>query len=214
MLLPQFIQYIKDNLGLNPKQAMDLLKVKTLSGINLREALDQLKAQVGQNHTQTTDSMQALSRSAPAPTAKRDEPEARSRPEIAPVYVFEEEEGLDEEEENEIEDDLEDVDLAPELTPQERAQARTLLSKLRESRGATTVSSGRLQVLHNVIGTQISSDQLQELIEGAWNVSSLRKLKVDQAEGLISWAKEDDFANEVEAVLTLLEEEHYARGNR
>ena len=42
----------------------------------------------------------------------------------------------------------------------------------------------------------------------------MKKLKVDQVEALISWAKEDDFVSEVEAVLILLEEENYARGNR
>jgi len=40
--LPQFIQVIKDSLGLTPKQAMDLLHVKALSGLNLREAFEQL----------------------------------------------------------------------------------------------------------------------------------------------------------------------------
>ncbi len=72
----------------------------------------------------------------------------------------------------------------------------------------------RLQVLHNVAGSQLSSEQLQALIEGVWNVTSVKKLKVDQAEALISWAKEDDFVIEAEAVLALLEEEFYARGNR
>jgi len=33
--LPQFIQFIKDTLDLSPKQAMELLNVKSLSGLNL-----------------------------------------------------------------------------------------------------------------------------------------------------------------------------------
>ena len=41
--LQQFIGYIRENMGLNPKQAMDLLKIKTLSGVNLREAVEQLQ---------------------------------------------------------------------------------------------------------------------------------------------------------------------------
>ena len=50
MSLPQFIQYIKDNLNLSPRQAMDILDVKSLAtGINLRDALEQLKAHSGQS---------------------------------------------------------------------------------------------------------------------------------------------------------------------
>ena len=40
--LPQFLQYIKE-MGLDARQAMDLLKVKSLSGLNLRDALEQLQ---------------------------------------------------------------------------------------------------------------------------------------------------------------------------
>jgi hypothetical protein len=58
-----------------------------------------------------------------------------------------------------------------------------------------------------VIGDQISPVQLQALIHGVWGVSSLNKLKVDQVEELIHWAKQDEFVSEAEAVLILLEEE-------
>jgi hypothetical protein len=40
--LPQFLQYLKE-MGLDARRAMDLLKVKSLSGLNLREALEQLQ---------------------------------------------------------------------------------------------------------------------------------------------------------------------------
>jgi hypothetical protein len=129
-----------------------------------------------------------------------------------PVQGFEEE--INPDEEGEPSDDLEDLEESRELTIHERVRARTLISRLRESRGATTANSARLQALENVIGDQISKQALHELVAGLWEVQSMRKLKVDQVEALISWAKEDDFANEVEAVLILLEEENYARGNR
>ena len=64
-----------------------------------------------------------------------------------------------------------------------------------------------MQALNNVVSSQISQEQLQKLIKGVWDVTSIKKLKVDQAEAVISWAKEDDFANEVEVVLAMLEEE-------
>jgi hypothetical protein len=60
----------------------------------------------------------------------------------------------------------------------------------------------------------VSEEQLQDLAEGIWGVSSFKKLKVDQVESLISWAKEDDFITDAEVVLLLLEEEAFARGNR
>src|SRR5207245_6072075 len=41
--LSQFMQYIREAWGLNPKQAMELLNVKTLNGLNYREALKQLQ---------------------------------------------------------------------------------------------------------------------------------------------------------------------------
>ena len=42
--LPQFIQIVRESLNLTPKQAMDLLKVKSLSGLNYRTALEDLQA--------------------------------------------------------------------------------------------------------------------------------------------------------------------------
>ena len=42
MQLPQFLQYIKE-MGLDARQAMELLKLKSLSGLNLRDALEQLQ---------------------------------------------------------------------------------------------------------------------------------------------------------------------------
>jgi hypothetical protein len=62
-------------------------------------------------------------------------------------------------------------------------------------------------VLHNVAGSQISDEQLQQLLQGLWATTMEKKLKVDQVEALISWAKEDDFVSEADAVLALLEEE-------
>ncbi|HLG64215.1 MAG TPA: hypothetical protein VKY19_19880 [Ktedonosporobacter sp.] len=225
LLLPQFIQYIRANLGLTPQQAMKLLEVKTLSGVNLRDALERLRHLVGQpgaggvdaskvqqqTREATSSSAQMNSRSRDnGSETERHELNIRNMREIRPAYVFEEEDDPDEDEE--VRDDLDDEELdefglSEELTTQQRARARTVISRLRESRGATTVNPSRLQALSNVADSQISKEQLQDLVSGVWGVTSLRKLKVDQVEALISWAKEDDFVSEVEAVLTLLEEE-------
>ncbi|HYU76680.1 MAG TPA: hypothetical protein VEL31_28765 [Ktedonobacteraceae bacterium] len=224
--LQQFIGYIRENMGLNPKQAMDHLKIKTLSGINLRDALEQLQKIIGQETTtgaqskahETVPATRPGANAIPATPANPPTPSASTNNaakspaagtersnestlnEEGPVYIF------DEEVEPEEDEELEDFDLPREFSAQERVKARNKLDGLQASRGATAVSPGRLQVLNNVVSSQISSEQLQELIEGVWEVTSIKKLKVDQAEALISWAKEDDFVNEVEVVLAILEE--------
>ena len=95
------------------------------------------------------------------------------------------------------------------------AIARIKLDELKEVRGASAASPGRLMVLQNVLNSQISDEQLQRIIQSAWGATSVKKLKVDQVEALISWAKQDFFLDEVEDVLDLIdEEESYARSDR
>src|SRR6266478_2699452 len=99
------------------------------------------------------------------------------------------------------------------LSAEERLRARDIISKLQGLRGATSANPGRLTVLHNVVGSQISSEQLQQLLQGLWETTTEKKLKVEQVEALIAWAKEDDFVSEVEAValsrLALVDERRY-----
>ena len=264
--LPQFIQVIKDSLGLTPKQAMDLLHVKALSGLNLREAFEQLQQIVDQEPTDTSPSSQQSTVVSPNPTkaeGKTPVDNGASRPgpasitpirsdsitypadkaptpissaassfasnpkisgikeithgavrEIPPPSAFDEEIDLDEDEEINLDED-EELDFLPDLTNQERAFAEDVLSKLKEARGSSTASDTRLKVLNNVINKQISDEQLLQLIQGVWGVTALKKLKNDQVEALISWAKAaDDFITEAEIVLALIQEEQYARSDR
>jgi hypothetical protein len=267
-------------MGLTSKQAMDMLNVRSLSGLNLRDALERLQHMVAQQSEDTNGAtpvtdvagsptedtpssakrmrlvpdMSAGKSEKPAPSAKSTLPSATTLPgpapasraapmsgphaasastnvtgrpvvdepdlehqttkvsELRPVFVFDEE--INPDEEGALNDELDDLEESRELTLPERDRAKNLIRRLRESRGATPATAARLQVLDNVIGDQVTKEELQELVAGIWGASSLRKLKVDQLEGLISWAKEDDFVNDVAAVLILLEEENYARGNR
>ena len=259
--LPQFIQVIKDSLGLTPKQAMDLLHVKALSGLNLREAFEQLQQIVDLEAPGTSPSSQQSTEVSPNPTkaeAKTPVDNGASRPgpasitpirsdavtyppdkgpapipisspavssfapnskisgikeithgvvrEIPPASAFDEELDLDEDEE---------IEFLPDLTDQERAFAEDVLSRLKEARGSSTASDTRLKVLNNVINDQISNEQLLQLIQGVWGVTALKKLKNEQVEALISWAKAaDDFISEAEIVLALIQEEQYARSDR
>ena len=84
------------------------------------------------------------------------------------------------------------------------ALARIKIDELKEIRGTATASPGRLTVLHNLLDSQISDTQFQQLIEGLWNINLDKKLKQDHVEVLISWAKEDYFEDEVRAVLAVI----------
>jgi hypothetical protein len=277
MKLSQFMQTIRDAWGLTPKQAMDLLHVKTLNGMNYRDALRQLQPLVEGNARETAtpgSANKAPTASQPKPAEERGRPQGsppnvvegvgrpqgptpnltvaggQGRPQESPpnpppaplqeyvgsqstppvrsapgtlagpanipvipikdemirdaprkAYKFDEEdEELEEEKEEESEE--------------QRVIARMKLDELKEVRGASPASQGRLTVLQNVLNSQISEAQLQHLMESVWGVTSVKKLKVDQVEALISWAKEDYFMEEVEAVLALIDgEESHARSD-
>ena len=113
--------------------------------------------------------------------------------------------------------DEEDEDLEEEKeeeNEEQRVLARIKVDELKEIRGTSPASQQRLTVLQNVLNSQISDQELHYLIEHVWGVTSEKKLKVDQVEALISWAKEDDFLEEVEAALALIDgEESHARSD-
>ncbi len=104
-------------------------------------------------------------------------------------------------------DDDDESEARPELSAEELLKARNIISKMKDVHGSSAVSPGRLTVLQNITSTQISQEQLQELLQAFWGTPTPKKLKADQVEELISWAKEDEFPEEVEAVLTVLAEE-------
>ncbi|MEO8972674.1 MAG: hypothetical protein ABI406_13875 [Ktedonobacteraceae bacterium] len=240
--LPQFIQIIRESLNLTPKQAMDLLKVKSLSGLNYRTALEDLQAVTpsdvsnepepplklreetpsrGGERSATNTGTRGTASQPPAqapasnivPISKKvpyeEIPHAVIR-ETPPTYppAFDEE--------------LDDVDIEfadetdgyPQLTQHEREIAEEVLKRLQDAQGSSVASPTRFNAMNNVIGGQISNEQLGQLIQGVWNVNSTKKLKNDQVEALVYWGKSDNFIEEVELVLALLEEGDYARSDR
>lgn len=121
--------------------------------------------------------------------------------------------GFDEEDDGFLDGD--DADYLVDLSEDERVLASDILGRLRDAHGSSQASDARLKVLANVVNNQVSDDQLEELIAGVWGTTTLKKLKNDQLEALIYWAKHaDDFIAEVDMVLTLLQEEAYARSDR
>ena len=239
MKLSQFMQAIRESWGLTPKQAMDLLNVKTLNGMNYRDALRKLQPLVEGNSRETPSTGVVNKASPPIPSkpaqerVRPQEPlpvqRPQSKPAVSPraevlhgpanipvipindemireaprkLYKFDEEdEELQEEKEEEDEE--------------RKVMARIKLDELKEVRGTSPASQARLTVLQNVLNQQISDQQLDYLIEQVWGVAGVKKLKVDQVEALISWAKEDYFVEEVEAVLALIDGEgSHARSDR
>ncbi len=112
-------------------------------------------------------------------------------------YTFEEEEGDEAFELPEDENAEDDAD---------RRNARIKLDELKGIRGTSVASAGRMTVLNNVVDSQISEEQLLKIIQAAWDINTKKKLKADQIEALISWAKEDSFVEMAEAMLALIEE--------
>jgi hypothetical protein len=319
MKLGQFMQFIRETWGLTPKQAMDLLNLKSLNGLNYREILRQLQplveqsansaptsnqkpAVTGQNRppekpsssgapapavssspspsrtpininstvmpnqkagpsNQNAGSMTSASpastrssspspprpassatpnsgptraasgpkpstddrgnsssaSASPAPDPQSQQP-ARAKAPVVPIRMVRSEPHkykFDEEEDEDGDDELPSIEEDSDDNEQKIAMARIKLDELKEARGASAANPARLAVLHNVLNSQIDDEQLQRLIQAAWGVTTVKKLKVDQVEALISWAKEDYFVEEVDAVLDLLdEEEPYARSDR
>ncbi len=254
--LPQFLQYINRELGLDARKAMELLGVKSLQGLNYRDVTEQLQQLVLREQASappTPDSQptrdaspagttRPAAKSSPAPASSASGPAALrlpSRPTPAspspaappepagaeprvPAGVIEIKEavvrdypaayGFDEEEDLFPDDDAGSLS---DLSDEERLLAGDILTKLREAHGSSQASEARLKVLNTVVNNQVSDDQLEDLIAGVWGTTTLKKLKNDQLEALIYWAKHaDDFIAEVDMILTLLQEESYARSDR
>lgn len=293
MKLSQFITVIKENWKMTPKEAMDLLQLKSLNNMNYRDLLRQIEQVVGQGlqptgaprpasgpgvrsqagqpssptqsaqprpasltpsparatpasstvatkrdsgpqspqearggarpaspapQTQSSQSPQQTAqktpdnreRPGPSPVSATSKPETLAGPSNIPVYPLRDERvreplpiyQFDEEEDEEFEPGEERAHNAVTET-----MARIKIDELREVRGTSAASAQRLTVLHNLLDSQISPDQLEQLMSGLWHTSSDKKLRQDQVEALISWAKEDDFVDEAEAVLAVLNEE-------
>ncbi len=284
MKLSQFLQAIRETLGLSPKEAMDLLNVKNLNGMNYREALRELQSRVEGKTGNTNSSMPANNRpsssqpqpassttpvatgtsparpnaetvrglqtpasgekmdvrevkghaqtpqnatatpaaqakapskpSTPTPSA-RPAPAALAGPANIPVIPIKDEMLREAPRVFKFDEEDEEMDEGKAGQDEEqKAIARIKLDELKAIRGTATASPGRLTVLQNVLNSQISEDQLQRLIQSVWGAPGVKKLKVDQVEALIAWAKEDYFVEEVEAVLDRIdEEESYARSD-
>jgi hypothetical protein len=221
-----FLDAARTEMNLNPKQAMEKLNVRSLSGLNLREALEMLHRQ-------------ALGSAAGGATSASEEPRGGSGvfPSLPPRYFEEEDEAefdvtltFDEDSEdseddiegedgvdNEEPDDLEDVpdfDAEPvtststKITPiaGERSRAMQIIGQLRQAAGGGTPTSQQRVAYRNIILRELGDQSARALVQGLWRVGA-DKLGAEQVDALLSWGKRDSFGEEAELVLKSLRAE-------
>jgi hypothetical protein len=250
LTLPEFINYISQNLHLDSRQAMKILQVKSLSGINLRDALEYIKRVVAQKNAVNasispqlqvaSNTVREVHSPVPAPQnqpvvpprsypllsvqeqslpASKTVPEVlgeESASQVIETHIPQSQSSprrFDEEEEITLYEDLADLEELesislppPSFSQEQREQAQSRIQSLREKQGTATADPARLKVLRNTADADISNAQLQELANGIWHQPGLQRLKLDQVEELISWAKKDAFLEEVKVVLAVLKE--------
>jgi hypothetical protein len=90
-----------------------------------------------------------------------------------------------------------------------RARARELLAQLRATPGGGTPARSQLVAYANIVADQLGAPTAAVLTQGVWGAAPER-LGTDQLNALIQWGKEDAFAEEAPAVLTLLRAERAA----
>jgi hypothetical protein len=240
-LRTKFIMRVKENLGLTPPQIMEQLNVKSLSGFDFQEAYERLKQLAGQKSPASDPPVPATSAPRPARSeveqqarsttvtpasqAHQAPPPARTRPaaegpvvaENRPPLRFEEEDDLPDLDDIDFEEEDEDEEppepYMAELAGAGKERARGRIERLRAVKSTMKAGADRMRVLINITDTQISNEQLRQLFRDIWGLANPKTAKSEQVEALISWAKEDAFVEEVEAVLALIEEEGLDAGS-
>jgi hypothetical protein len=89
------------------------------------------------------------------------------------------------------------------------ARAQELIKQMRSSSAGGTSSAQQRTAYRNIILTEIGEASARALIQGLWRITPER-LGPDQYDELISWGKQDTFADEVPRVLAALDAERQA----
>ncbi|HEY7021005.1 MAG TPA: hypothetical protein VH349_07805 [Ktedonobacterales bacterium] len=230
---PEFIAAI-GALGLNPKEAMDRLGVRSLAGLNLRESLETLRRQSLQGESSpvapTASSAPAQSRGE-ALSVKPDRFDEED--DEALIFV---EEGEDDEPPapprsatgskraavDALDDDLDDVPdfgpppgvrsraAEPAVTEPPPSHAARIINKLRAAHPGGIATADRQSAFANIIVAELGEPNAAALVRGLWKLSP-EKLGPEQLDALIRWGKGDTFSEEAEEVLATLRAEQRAR---
>jgi hypothetical protein len=232
---PEFIAAI-GALGLNPKEAMDRLGVRSLAGLNLRESLETLRRQSLQGESPPV-----------APTASTAPAQARGEALSVNPDRFDEEDDealifIEEGEDDEplpapsrstagnrraadtLDDDLDDVpDFGPPPGARPRAaepaaaepptsHAARIIAKLRAAHPGGIATADRQGAFANIIVAELGEPNAAALVRGLWKLSP-EKLGPEQLDALIRWGKNDTFSEEAEEVLATLRAEQRSRSS-
>jgi hypothetical protein len=233
---PEFIAAI-GAIGLNPKEAMDRLGVRSLAGLNLRESLETLRRQSLQGESSPV-----------APTASSAPAQARGEALSVKPDRFDEEDDealifIEEGEDDEPlpapsrstagskraaadapDDELDDVpDFGPPPGARSRAaepaatepstsQAARIIAKLRATHPGGIATADRQGAFANIIVAELGEPNAAALVRALWKLSP-EKLGPEQLDALIRWGKNDTFSEEAEEVLATLRAEQRSRSS-
>jgi hypothetical protein len=231
---PEFIAAI-GALGLNPKEAMDRLGVRSLAGLNLRESLETLRRQSLQGGSSPV-APAASSAPAQAPGEALSMKPDRFDEEDDDALIFIEE-GEDDEPapapsrssagNRRVAVDTPDGDLddVPDFGPPPGARARAaepvaaepatshaqrIIATLRATPPGGVATAERQGAFANVIVAELGEPNAATLVRGLWKLSP-EKLGPEQLDALIRWGKNDTFSEEAEEVLATLRAEQRTR---
>lgn len=230
----QFIAEIA-MLGLNPRQAMEILNVRTLDGLNLQDSLEVLRKEVLKDKQKPGDDKQAdklVDQVKEQPPSTKPEGVLAGKNNNTPVLKESEVpyntnktgvEGFFEEEEDELVQSQSPslsqtmrastvstnvATLTSTLTPMQRVKIK---AKLAEMQGIATStgqpSTWQLDAYKNVVVDQLGEEQATLLLQALWSVRKPDELSPDQIDACTRWAKiSDEFVEEVAGVIELSNE--------
>jgi hypothetical protein len=211
-----FVAAVTTELGLNPKQAMSALNVKSLAGLNLREALEMLRRQA----------LGPADRApSPASTTERSVPPPAIPPPTTPPHYFDEEDGefevtfhLDDDD-----DDPSDLESVPDFDAmptskktveagEARGRALQIVGQMRKASGGGAATSMQKSAFRNIIQNELGEQDARALVQGLWKVS-VERLGAEQLDALLSWGKQETFGEEAQLVLAALRAERASRSS-
>lgn len=231
----QFIAEIA-MLSLNPRQAMEILNVRTLDGLNLQDSLEILRKEVLKNKKIPEENKQE---NKPANPVKGQSHSAKSETAVAgkgdSTPVLKESEAPYSENKTGVEGFFEEEDndpvqnqtlslsqtmrasttsvsnisnLTSTLTPMQRVKIKAKIAEMQDiASSAGQPSTWQMDAYKNVVVDQLGEEQSSQLLQALWSVEKPDELSPDQIDACTRWAKiSDEFLEEVAGVIELSSE--------
>lgn len=201
---PQFLAAAAE-LGFNAKEAMERLGIRSLEGLHLHEALESLRRMSLREEPAPEPAPPAAARRQATPAAsfaEEDDPEMT----FSLVEESPEPNAAEEPDEYDLADvpSLDDIDGAAPVVSEERA--RGIIAQMRTAIAGGVTTADRKTAYANIVVAELGDGRARTLVRGLWKLTPER-LGPEQYDAIIRWGKLDTFADEAEAVLTLLSAE-------